>query len=63
MPALAERCTSQDGKRNVLTYPASVFAQQEEEALKGARFGARVAIRWDPTLPRGGAGTAASTYT
>ena len=54
MPALIERRDSQGGKRDVLSYPASVFARKEAEAPNKAMVRARVAIRQEPALPGGG---------
>ena len=44
MPAIAERCTSQDGKCDVSAYPASILLRKEAEALNWARVGERVTI-------------------
>ena len=56
MPAIAERCTSQYGKRDVPAYPASILLRKEAEALNWARVGKRVTICPPSALP--GWGTA-----
>ena len=65
IPALAERCASQDGKHNIPAYPASVLPQQEAEALDCERVEAKFVICPYLLLPwwgTTGSGATALTY-